>query len=304
MSDKLSFRTSMDFTYGQPQEMAPGVARVVAANPGPFTFKGTNTYLVGTTELAIIDPGPGGKAHLDAVMTAVAGRPVTHIILTHTHHDHFDGLPEFVAATGAMTAGFGRRVAQPGRVRRSASGAEQVDLDFLPDTPLAQGDTLQAGGRIFTALHTPGHAPDHLSFALDGEDGVLFSGDHVMGWNTSVVAPPEGRMSDYMRSLELLMGRRQDRVYLPGHGDRIETPQRWVKAFIIHRNAREMAILEAIKSGEETIRKIVGVVYRGLDARLVDAACLSVQAHVEHLLDRGLLRVEGQLSSDHALSPA
>ena len=304
MSDKLSFRTAMDFTYGMPTEMAPGVARIVANNPSPFTFKGTNTYLVGTTELAIIDPGPGGQAHLDAVMTAVAGRPVTHIILTHTHHDHFDGLPEFVAATGAKTAGYGRRVAEPGRVRKSASGAENVDLDFVPDIKLGHGDTLQAGGHTFTALHTPGHAPDHLALALDGEHGVLFSGDHVMGWNTSVVAPPEGRMIDYMRSLELLMARGQDRIYLPGHGDRIETPQRWVKAFIIHRNAREMAILEAIRNGQDTIRKVVGVVYRGLDARLVDAACLSVQAHVEHLLDRDLVRLEGQLRSDHALSAA
>ncbi len=304
MSDKLSFRTSMDFTYGEPKQMVVGVARIVADNPGPFTFKGTNTYIVGTSELAIVDPGPGGDAHLAAVMKAVAGRPVTHIVLTHTHHDHFDGLPEMVAATGAKTAGFGRKVAQPGRVRRSASGAEHVDRDFVPDIALGHGDTLRAGGRTFSALHTPGHAPDHLALALDGDDGVLFSGDHVMGWNTSVVAPPEGRMLDYMRSLDLLLGRTQDRVYLPGHGDRIDSPQRWVKAFIIHRNAREMAILDAIKGGQETIRKVVGVVYRGLDARLVDAACLSVQAHVEHLHDRGLVRVAGQLSSDHELSAA
>jgi glyoxylase-like metal-dependent hydrolase (beta-lactamase superfamily II) len=304
MSEKLSFRTNMDFTYGEPKEMAEGVARIVANNPGPFTFKGTNTYLIGTRELAIVDPGPGGQTHLDAVMKAVAGRPVTHIILTHTHHDHFDGLAEMVAATGAKTAGHGRRVAEPGRIRRSSSGAEHVDLDFIPDIALKHGDTLEAGGRTITALHTPGHAPDHLALALDGDDGVVLSGDHVMGWNTSVVAPPEGRMLDYMRSLELLMARAGDKIYLPGHGDRIESPQRWVKAFIIHRNAREMAILDAIKSGEQTIRKIVSVVYRGLDARLVDAACLSVQAHVEHLLDRGLVRLEGQLRSDHALSAA
>ena len=163
---------------------------------------------------------------------------------------------------------------------------------------------LEAAGRRFTALFTPGHAPDHLAFAIDGDDGVLFSGDHVMGWNTSVVAPPDGRMSHYMRSLELLLERKDDKVLLPGHGGRVHTPQRWVKAFIIHRNAREMAILDAIRQGQRTIPAIVAVVYRGLDARLVGAASLSVQAHVEHLLERDLVRVEGQLSSDHALSAA
>ncbi len=301
MAEKLEFRTTMDFVYGEPSQLLPGIARIVANNPGPFTFKGTNTYLIGTKTLAIVDPGPADDAHLAAVMRAVDGRPVTHIILTHTHHDHFDGLPAMAAATGAPTVGFGRRVATPGKVRKSASGSEHVDLDFVPDIHLKDGETLEAGGHRITALHTPGHAPDHLALALDGDDGVLLSGDHVMGWNTSVVAPPEGNMAHYMRSLEVLL-KRKDKVFLPGHGGRIETPQRWVKAFIIHRNAREMAILDAIRTGQATIQDVVTVVYRGLDARLVPAACLSVQAHVEHLVGRGLVAAEGQLSSDHALS--
>lgn len=301
MTDKLAFRTTMEFAYGEPRELYRGISRIVANNPGPFTFKGTNTYLVGDREVAIIDPGPADDAHLAAILRAVGGRRVTHIILTHTHHDHFDGLPALVKATGARTAGYGRRAATPGKVKKSASGAEHVDLDFVPDIALKHGDALEAAGRRLTALFTPGHAPDHLALAIDGEDGVLFSGDHVMGWNTSVVAPPDGRMSHYMKSLELLLTR-SDKVFLPGHGGRIYSPQRWVKAFIIHRNARERAILEAIRNGEATIPRVVSVVYRGLDARLVGAASLSVQAHVEHLLERGLARVEGQLSSDHVLS--
>ncbi len=300
MTESLMFKTTINFAYGEANALYPGIARIVANNPSPFTYKGTNTYIVGTDDLAIIDPGPSDEAHLAAVMRAVGGRRVTDIILTHTHHDHFDGLPAMVAATGARTSGFGRRVSEPGRRRKSPSGSEHVDLDFVPDLRLADGDTLEAAGRRFSVIHTPGHAPDHLCLALDGE-GLLFSGDHVMGWNTSVVAPPEGRMSDYMRSLEVLL-HRKDNIFLPGHGGRIETPQRWVKAFIIHRNAREMAILEAIRKGENSIQKIVAAVYRGLDTRLVGAASLSVQAHVEHLLERGQARVEGQLSSDHALS--
>lgn len=301
MAEPIEFKTTMDFIYGEPRDVAPGIARIVANNPGPFTFKGTNTYLVGTDKVAIIDPGPGEAAHEAAIMRAVGGRKVTHIILTHTHHDHFDSLAAIKEATGAPTAGFGRRVQNPGKVRKSASGSEHVEADFVPDIALRDGDTLEAGGRRIAAVFTPGHAPDHLCFDLG--DGVLLSGDHVMGWNTSVVAPPEGSMSAYMRSLDVLM-KRQDRVFLPGHGDKVETPQRLVKAFVIHRNAREMAILDAIRNGQDTIAKIVTVVYRGLDARLVGAASLSVQAHVEHLLERGLARLEGQLRSDHALSAA
>src|SRR5262245_53439400 len=234
MAEGPQFRTTMDFTYGVPRELAPGVVRLVANNPGPFTFKGTNTYLVGSGEaLALIDPGPEDAAHHDAILAAVARRRVSHILITHTHRDHVDGLPALVAATGAMTAGFGRRAAEPGARRTSASGGEYIDQDFAPDTVLAHGDRLAHDGWAFTAVHTPGHAPDHLCFELEGT-GVLFSGDHVMGWNTSVIAPPEGNMANYMRSLELLSGRAaRDRVYFPGHGGRVEEPQRLVKAFLL-----------------------------------------------------------------------
>jgi glyoxylase-like metal-dependent hydrolase (beta-lactamase superfamily II) len=198
--------------------------------------------------------------------------------------------------------GLGRRAVAPGAKRRSASGSEYVDQDFVPDVQLGHGGRLAGDGWAFTALHTPGHAPDHLCFELEGT-GLLFSGDHVMGWNTSVVAPPEGSMADYLRSLELLGGRAdRDRVYLPGHGGRVEEPQRLVKAFLLHRRMREQAILDCIRSGTNTVQAIVPAIYRGLDPRLTKAASLSVLAHVEHLVGRGLVRCDSPLSADRVLS--
>jgi glyoxylase-like metal-dependent hydrolase (beta-lactamase superfamily II) len=305
MAEGPKFRTTMDFAYGVARELAPGVMRLVANNPGPFTFKGTNAYLVGSGEdVVLIDPGPEDAAHRDAILAAIGRRRVSHILITHTHRDHVDGLPALVAATGAATAGFGRHVAQPGAKRTSASGGEYVDLDFVPDVRLAHGDRLAGDGWAFTALHTPGHAPDHLCFELEGT-GVLFSGDHVMGWNTSVIAPPEGSMADYLRSLELLGARAdRDRVYFPGHGGRVEEPQRLVKAFLLHRRMREQAILDCIRSGTNTVRAIVPAIYRDLDPKLTNAASLSVLAHVEHLISRGLVRCDSPLSADRVLSAA
>jgi glyoxylase-like metal-dependent hydrolase (beta-lactamase superfamily II) len=302
MAEALPFKTTMQFAYGEPRELAPGVVRIVANNPSPFTFKGTNTYIVGTGgDVALIDPGPDDPVHLDAILKAIGKRRLTHVLITHTHRDHTDGLPALLAATGAETAGFGHQALNRGSKRTSPSGSEFVDRDFIPDVPLADGQTLQGEGWAFEALHTPGHAPDHLCFALAGE-GILFSGDHVMGWNTSVVAPPEGKMANYIRSLEKLIGR-DDRVYFPGHGGQFEDPQRLVKAYLLHRRMRENAILECIRGGNATVRGIVPVIYRGLDAKLVNAASLSVLAHVEHLIERGLVRCETTLSREACLSP-
>jgi glyoxylase-like metal-dependent hydrolase (beta-lactamase superfamily II) len=303
MPEGPEFRTTMNFAYGVPRELAPGVVRIVANNPGPFTFKGTNTYLVGTgSGLALIDPGPEDAAHRRAILDAAGPRRITHILITHTHRDHTDGLPALLAATGARTAGFGRRARERGSKRTSPSGSEFVDQDFIPDVPLAHGSRLAGDGWAFTALHTPGHAPDHLCFALEGA-GVLLSGDHVMGWNTSVIAPPEGNMGEYMRALQLLADR-DDRVYFPGHGGQVAEPQRMVKAFLLHRRMREHAILDCIRDGTDTIDAIVAAIYRGLDPRLVKAAALSVRAHVEHLMDRGLVRCDPPLSGHCRLSAA
>ncbi len=300
--DGLTFKTTMDFSYGVASEMGPGVARIVAENPGPFTFKGTNTYLVGTKSLAVIDPGPDDEKHCQAILAAAGGRSITHILITHTHRDHVDGLKRLQAATGAKSCGNRRSDASRGSIASSPSGRDFVDLDFAPDIDMGDGDRVEGEDFTLTALHTPGHAPDHLCFALE-ESGMVFSGDHLMAWNTSVIAPPEGRMSDYMASLEKLMAR-EDRVLLPGHGGRIEEPARTAKAYLIHRRWREQAVLDAVRAGHETIRKIVPVVYRGIDARLVMAAALSVQAHVEHLIERGLLTCQEHPTFDHPLSAA
>jgi glyoxylase-like metal-dependent hydrolase (beta-lactamase superfamily II) len=302
MAEGPEFRTTMNFAYGIPRELAPGVVRIVANNPGPFTFKGTNTYIVGTEELALIDPGPDEPAHLQAILDTIGGRRLSHVLVTHTHRDHTDGMPALLAATGARTAGFGRRARERGSRRTSPSGSEFVDRDFVPDVALADGGRLAGDGWSLTAVHTPGHAPDHLCFALDGT-GILFSGDHVMGWNTSVIAPPEGNMAAYMGALEALAAR-QDRVYFPGHGGQVADPQRLVKAFLLHRRMREQAILDCIRAGTNTVRAIVPVIYRGLNPKLVNAASLSVLAHVEHLIARGLVRCDSPLSADRALSAA
>jgi glyoxylase-like metal-dependent hydrolase (beta-lactamase superfamily II) len=299
----ISFRTAMEFEYGVPRELIPGVVRLVANNPSPFTYKGTNSYLIGTSDLALIDPGPADPAHLAAILKAAGGRPITHILITHTHRDHVEGLPDTIRATGAKTAGFGP-YSVTSKVMTDAAGGEAMNAtkaSFNPDVRLRDRDTVRGQSWGVTAVHTPGHLPDHLCFALEGT-GVLFSGDHVMGWNTSIVAPPDGRMGDYNRSLETLIARAEDTVYFPGHGGRIEQPQRVAKAYLLHRRMRENAIEDAIRAGASTIEAVTRKVYAGLDPRLLPAAALSVLAHVEHLDERGLIRPSQPLSMASTLS--
>ena len=301
MTDPLDFKTAMDFAYGIPAPMSPEVVRIVANNPSPFTFRGTNSYLVGTAALAVIDPGPGDAVHIDAILAAANGRPVTHIFVTHAHRDHIDGADLLKAQTGAKTYAFGRTGTAVANLASSPSGKMFVNDTLVPDVRVKHGDRFAGDGWELEALHTPGHAPDHLCFALTGRR-ILFSGDHLMAWNTTVIAPPEGAMADYLASLELLLNR-NDRLYLPGHGGRVEEPQRMVKAQLIHRRMREQEILELVRTGSSTIQQIVPIVYQGLESRLLPAASLSVLAHVEHLISRGLVACAGSPSSSHALSP-
>lgn len=299
MSSKLTFKTDMTFSYGAPSSMAPGVVRIVAENPSPFTFKGTNTYLVGTETLAVIDPGPDDPAHLAAILAAARGRPITHILVTHTHRDHVDGLSGLQRATSAVTYGFGRGQPPASLPGVTPSGGEFVDYDFQPDVKVRHGDVITGADWSLLALHTPGHAPDHLCFELD-DHGVVFSGDHVMAWNTTVIAPPEGRMADYIASLEVLL-QRQNTIYLPGHGAEIEKPQRAVKAYLLHRQWREQAVLRAVRGNAGSIRDIVRLIYPDLSEQLITAASLSVQAHVELLMDKGDIARPSQLDFDTVL---
>jgi glyoxylase-like metal-dependent hydrolase (beta-lactamase superfamily II) len=272
--------------------VSPRIQKIVAGNAGPFTGAGTNTYLVGERALAVIDPGPDEAAHQAATVRLAAGRPVTHILLTHAHRDHVDGLARLKALTGAITVGFGRgHAARPGSVETadSPSGGDYADWAFIPDMTVADGVIFQAGDMTFEAIHTPGHAPDHLCFALHGAEPVLLSGDHVMGWSTSVIAPPEGHMGDYLRSLERLTAR-PEALYLPGHGDAIPDGARTARAYLLHRQMRENSVVQAIRGGAGSSREIAAIVYAGLDPKLLTAARLSVEAHVELLVEKGLVR--------------
>lgn len=287
----LAFNREMNFEYGVPEEVAPGVRRLVANNPGSFTFKGTNTYIVGRGDVAVIDPGPDDADHLDALMNAVEGERITHILITHTHKDHTEAIEALQARTGAALLGYGETGKERGARTTSPSGKSFVDQTFKPDASLRDGDTVRGGDWSLDVIHTPGHAPDHLCYALTGRRTV-FTGDHVMGWNTTVVAPPEGHMGDYIRSLERLL-ERNDRLFLPGHGGRIETPQRAVRAYIMHRKWRESAIYASLEEGDRFIGQIVARIYKDLDPALEPAAALSVLAHLELLVERGLVQTDG-----------
>ncbi len=302
MSHELQFKTSMEFEYDRPAPVSPGIVRIVANNPSPLTFKGTNTYLVGMTELAVIDPGPLDPDHLAAILNAAGGRPIRQILITHAHRDHVDGANALKEETGAPIMGYGRDEIPPEGPSVNPQGSEFIDYVFTPDVKIAHGDAIEEKEWRLEAIHTPGHAPDHLCFALLGRN-ILFSGDHVMAWNTTLVAPPEGSMADYVSSLQILL-ERPESLYLPGHGGRLDEPQRSVKAYLLHRRWREQSILEAIRGGVGTIQSIVPVIYPTIDQKLTRAAALSVQAHVEHLIARGLVTCDGSPTWDRPLSPA
>jgi glyoxylase-like metal-dependent hydrolase (beta-lactamase superfamily II) len=290
MSAELAFNRSQDVDYGVAQEVAPGVRRIVANNPGPYTFLGTNSYVVGTGDVAVIDPGPADDDHLKAIAGAIKGERLTHILVTHSHRDHCDGARGLQALAGGKIAAFG-----PTGTARGAGvpglSYDFVDPDFVPDRKLADGDTVRGKDFALDVLHMPGHAPDHLCFALVGKR-TMFTGDHVMGWNTTVIAPPEGDLAQFLASLERLM-HRHDKMFLPAHGGRIQTPQRVVKAYIMHRKWREQTILACLEEGICTVPRIVGRLYGTLDAGLKQAAALSVLAHLQYLIERDLVAAEG-----------
>lgn len=267
---------------GTPVQLEPLVARVLAPNPSPFTYTGTQTHLVGTADLAVIDPGPDDPAHLDALLAVIAGRPVRAIVITHHHRDHSPATRALQAATGAPIVG-----AAPVFVSDDGPRADAAfDRDYRPDRVLREGDAVAGEGWTLRAIATPGHTSNHLSFALP-EAGALFAGDHVMGWSTTVVSPPDGDMTAYMASLDKLLGR-DDRVYYPGHGDLIDKPQRLVRGLLGHRKQREGQILRLLGSGLQTVPVMTERMYVGLDPRLLPAAERSVLAHLYDLRGRGL----------------
>lgn len=273
--------------YGDSERLSPLVRRVLAKNPSPFTYLGTGTYIVGNGTVAVIDPGPDEDAHLDAILAATRGETISHIFITHTHRDHSPLAVRLKAAAGAKVMGCAPLVIKDAGPRVEAA----FDETYAPDAVMADGARVTGSGWTLDALHTPGHTSNHLCFALV-EEKALFSGDHVMGWSTTVVAPPDGDMRAYMASLKLLMDR-DDAVYYPTHGDPITDPRRLVRGYIAHRRQREGQILRLLGDGQRSIPDLVAVMYVGIDNRLHPAAGKSVLAHLIDLADRGIVASAG-----------
>ncbi|WP_292965893.1 MBL fold metallo-hydrolase [Novosphingobium sp. UBA1939] len=273
---------------GALERLEPLVARVLAPNASPYTYTGTQTYLVGDARgMAVIDPGPDDVAHLDAIMAALGDAPLLAIACTHTHRDHSPAAAPLAAMTEARIIGCAPLTMEDEGPRADAA----FDTFYAPDTVLTHGEAIHLPAATLRAIHTPGHTSNHLCYALE-ESGALFTGDHVMGWSTSVVSPPDGDMGDYLASLEMLYAR-EDRVYYPAHGAQIDNPRQLVRGMIGHRRAREKQILRHLESGVSDIPAFVAAMYRGLDSRLHGAAGRSVLAHLLDLEQRGHVLREG-----------
>ena len=287
----IPFVRDIDVAYGRRDQVSPLIQRVIANNPGPFTFTGTGTYIVGRDEpgagVAVIDPGPADEAHLEALLSAVEGRRVTHILVTHTHRDHSPLARPFAKVTGAPILA----ARPPAHVTHASSPLDEDEDDsFTPDVILTGGDVIAGDGWTIEALFTPGHASNHMAFVLE-EENALFSGDHVMGWSTTVVAPPDGDMSDYMDSLDAVIARDFSTLW-PTHGAPVTDPAPFLMAYRAHRMAREEQVLERLAAGDRLIADMVPVLYAAVDRRLWPAASLSVLAHLGKLARDGRVTAE------------
>src|SRR3954452_2800067 len=292
MADDIPFDKNLELIPGRVDEPMPGVRRLLCNNPSPFTFKGTVSYIVGRGKVAIIDPGPDDPVHIAALLDAVRAETVTHIFVTHTHRDHSPAVPAIKDATGAEVLAEGpHRASRPLHAGEAPRMEASNDTEFRPDRALADGEVVSGDGWTIEALATPGHTANHMAFALK-EANLIFSGDHVMAWSTSIVAPPDGAMSDFMHSLHKL-ARRPEPIYLPGHGGEVRDAPKFVAAYIKHRHAREASILHRLAKGAADIPTIVRAVYIGLDPRLVRAAGYSVLAHLEDMTARGEVLTDG-----------
>lgn len=298
----LEFDTGFEPAHGSFVSVAPHILRVTAPNASAFTFHGTNSYIVGHDTLAVIDPGPDDERHLKTLLDAIAGRPVSHIFVSHTHRDHSPLARRLKAATGALVLAEGpHRPARELAIGEVNALDESNDTDFMPDIALPDNAVVDGDGWSIRAVHTPGHAANHAAFSLENT-GILFSADHVMAWSTSIVAPPDGAMADYMASLERLL-ERDDRLLLPGHGGPVTQPKAFMRGLKAHRKMRERAIIERLQQGDRTIGDMVRVIYRETDPRLHGAAGLSILAHLEDLVSRGLATTRGAPAIDGIYEP-
>lgn len=297
----IPFVKDIHFTPGVPDLMRPGIRRVIADNPGPFTYTGSGTYIVGTGEVAVIDPGPEDEAHLAALLKALSGETVTHILVTHTHRDHCGLARKFADATGAPIYGFSAHPVRDAKIDAPALD-EGADYDYAPDKLIAHGELLTGNDWTLEVIHTPGHLSNHLCFSMPAQK-ALFTGDHIMGWATTVVAPPDGDMTAYLDSLSILL-EREDKIYFPTHGAPIETPQRFVRAVRTHRLMRDAQIIDQIKKGRTGIKEIVSAMYTDVDKRLHGAAALNVFAHLIRLERIGTIECDGEPGMKSEYRPA
>ncbi|WP_339334747.1 MBL fold metallo-hydrolase [uncultured Maricaulis sp.] len=279
----IPFVREFDFEYGRCDTLSPLIRRVIAPNPGPFTFTGTGVYIIGHGSVAVIDPGPVDPAHIAAIDAALEGETVSHVFVTHHHLDHSPLAHPLAEKHGARVYGFGPQQIAPagGEVRLEAGD----DVGFQPDVQIEDEEIFHGAGWTLQALHTPGHTSNHVCYALI-EENTLFSGDHVMGWSTSVISPPDGHMGDYLFQLARMRDRDFTRLW-PTHGPAVESPSAFIQAYIDHRLAREDQILACLADGHETIRDMVAVMYADVDKRLHPAAAHSALAHVIHLVELG-----------------
>jgi glyoxylase-like metal-dependent hydrolase (beta-lactamase superfamily II) len=292
----IPFVREIEFEYGRVDQVSPLIRRVIANNPGPFTFTGTGTYIIGKGEVAVIDPGPDMDDHLEAILAAVAGERVTHILITHNHMDHSPLARPLAKRTGA------RIYAMP--IMGASSDGEVTleagdDLGFQADEILEGDEIIVGSGWTFEAIHTPGHTSNHVCYALV-EENALFSGDHIMGWSTTVITPPDGDMGDYYDSLETIQ-EREFSVLWPTHGPPITEPGPFIQAYTDHRRAREQQVLDQLTQGPASIMTMVPIIYAAVDARLHPAAARSIQAHVIHMVEDGRVLSDGEPGLDTLL---
>ncbi|MBT3929538.1 MAG: MBL fold metallo-hydrolase [Rhodospirillaceae bacterium] len=289
MATKIPYNRELDFEYGRVDALTPLLRRVIANNPSAFTFHGTGTYIVGHGQVAIVDPGPDLAEHVDALLDAIRGETVSHILVTHTHTDHSPAVKAVQAATGAPTFAYGPHGTRP------EDGASEggADYDFAPDHVVGDGDVVTGKGWSVEAVHTPGHCSNHLCFALQ-EESTLLCGDHVMGWSTSIVSPPDGDMQAYMASLEKV-GRHESARYFPTHGGPIDDPKPYVAALLAHRHEREDQILAELAAGPATIAEMVPRMYADVDPKLYPAAARSVLAHLIHMVETERVKADGDV---------
>ena len=286
MPADIRFNTDLDFRYGVLETVAPSVRRVIARNPSPFTFHGTGTYVVGRGQVAVIDPGPALDDHIEALAGALRGETITHVLVTHTHRDHSPGCALLRRFTPAPTYGYGPHGS--GRAHGEAEVVEEgADFEFEPDVTVRNGDVIECSGFSFECVHTPGHTSNHVCYRLR-EERALFCGDHVMGWSTTIVSPPDGHMGTYIASLEKLL-EGGDRTYWPTHGAPIDDPKPFVRALIEHRRLREREVEACLRDGLDTIPPMVKRMYRDLPIGMHPAAARSVLSTIIHLVERGVV---------------